>query len=66
MVTVMHCVVAPVLHRYEDIPADAAHNCVEPPMQKSLPVILHTGKGYVVIVLLQLLVQPYALVTVTE
>ena len=35
-------------------------------MQKLLPVIEQTGKSYAVTVLLQLLVQPFAFVTVTE
>ena len=62
----MHCVVAPVLHKYEDIPA-GAHHCVDPPAQTDpLPVIAQVGSALTVSVLLQVLVQPFAFVIVTE
>ena len=63
-VTVIHCEVAPVLHKYEV--AVAAHNCDDCPLQKLDPVISHTGRSYLTTVLLQLLVHPFAFVTVTE
>ena len=64
--TVIHCVVAPVLHKYEDIPA-GAHHCVDPPAQTDpLPVIAQVGSEFTVNVLLQLLVQPFPSTVVTE
>src|SRR5687768_16968824 len=62
----MHCVVAPLLHAYEDIPV-GAQSCVVPPGQTDeLPVIEQVGAWLVVTVLLQVLLQPLAFVIVTE
>jgi hypothetical protein len=62
---VIHCVVAPVLHKYEVRPA-GAHHCVEPPEQiEPLPVIRQLGRGFTVSALLQELVQPLLFVVVT-
>ena len=64
--TVIHCVLAPVLHEYELIPV-GAQSCVLPPEQiEVLPDILHIGAGSMVTVALQLLVHPDSLVIVTE
>ena len=64
--TVIHCVVAPVLHKYPASPA-GAHNCTVLPKQQELfPVIEQLGGVYVVTVLLQVLVHPFASVIVTE
>jgi hypothetical protein len=62
--TLMHWVLAPVLHEYDDIPA-GAHNCVEEPVHAvDCPVIEQLGE-LTDTVLLQLLVQPPLLI-VTE
>ena len=62
----MHCVVAPVLHEYAERP-DGAQSCVELPWQiVLLPVIVHGGSARMTTVLLQVLLQPFASVTVTE
>jgi hypothetical protein len=63
--TLIHCVVAPVFHRFETIPA-GAQSVVDPPMQRFvLPVIVQGGGFIGVIVVEQLLVQ-LPLVTLTE
>ena len=62
VVTVIHCVVAPVLQEYELAPA-TEHNCVEPPLQiEPLPDI---GAVAVVTVMLHVLVHPPTAVIVT-
>ena len=54
-VTVMLCVVAPLLHKYEPAPADAV-SCIEPPWQTELlPEIVQEGAEPTVMVLLQVL-----------
>ncbi len=54
----MHCVDAPVLHEYDDIPG-VPHNCVDPPVQRFVfPVIAQFGGLTVVTVLLQVLTHP--------
>jgi len=64
LVTVIHCVVAPVFHEYPRYPA-GRHSCVEPPGQMlELPVIWQLSGGLMVTYLLQLLVQ-LPLLTVT-
>jgi hypothetical protein len=66
VLTVMQLVVAPVLHKYEEAPA-ATQSCVDPPGHiAELPVIVQTGLDITVTAWLQLLVQPPALVMVTE
>jgi hypothetical protein len=63
--TVIHCVVAPVLHKYEVRPA-GAHHCVEfPEHTELLPVIKQLGRGFTVNALLHELVQPLPSVVVT-
>ena len=68
MLTVIHCVVAPVLQRYVNvypIGAAAAHHCVELPEQTDpLPVIEQTGLGRSVTVLVHELVHPFPSVIV--
>jgi uncharacterized protein (DUF169 family) len=63
--TVIAAVVAPVLQR-KDVPPDAV-NVAEPPTQITGlgQVMLHTGNGFTVTVVLHELLQPCALVTVT-
>jgi hypothetical protein len=62
---VMHCVVAPVLHKYEVRPA-GAHHCVEfPEHTELLPAIKQLGRELTVNALLHELVQPLLLVVVT-
>ena len=61
----MHCVVAPLLHRYLVHPAGAQSWVVFPMQIVLLPVIVQTGAATVVTVLVQVLVQPAALVAVT-
>jgi len=62
--TVIEGVVAPVLHR-NDVPPAAVSMC-EPPVQIVTGVqMLQTGPGVTVTVVLQELLQPFALVTVT-
>ena len=41
VLTVIHCVVAPVLHKYEANPAGAHHCVVLPEQIEPLPVIKH-------------------------
>ena len=63
--TMTHCVVAPVLQLYKASPA-GAHICVELPWQNvSVPLMDGVGFGFTISVLLQLLLHPDALVTVT-
>ena len=63
--TVMHCVVALLLHKYFMLPA-GAHNCVVAPvLMVLLPVIVQTGNALTVTVFEQELVHPAALVTLT-
>ena len=63
--TVMHLVVAPLLHLYEAAPA-VTHNCIDCPGQMTLlPLIMQTGNGLTVTVFKQVLVHPAALVTLT-
>ena len=63
--TVIHCVVAPLLHEYKEAPA-GAHKFVEPPAQnEGLPVIKQDGTLFTLIVLLQVLVHPLAAVAIT-
>ena len=63
--TVIAAVVAPVLHR-NDVPPDAV-SVAEPPIQMVGfgQVMLQTGSGFTVTVLVHELLQPLALVTVT-
>ena len=64
--TVIHCVVAPVLHEYAESPA-GAQSCVALPWQMVvLPVMLQLGSCLTVTVLLQVLLQPLESVTITE
>jgi len=64
-VTVMQLVMAPVLHRYVFPVTAPTQSWVEDPSQiVPLPVIEH--KGMAETVLLQVLLHPDALVTVTE
>jgi hypothetical protein len=59
VLTVIHWVVAPVLHRYPASP-DGEHHCVEPPEQTELfPVMVEDGSWLTLSVLLELLVQPF-------
>ena len=60
--TVIHCVVAPVLQAYELAPA-TEHNCVDPPLQ--IELLPEIGAVAVVSVMLHVLVQPPTAVTVT-
>ncbi len=61
----MEAVVAPVLHK-NDVPPDAV-SVAEPPTQITGlgQVMLHTGNGFTVTVVLHELVHPCAFVTVT-
>ena len=62
----MHRVVAPVLQEYEAMP-DGAQSSVELPAQTlPFPLIEHVGGWLTTTVLLQVLEQPAAFVTVTE
>lgn len=63
--TLMHCVVAPVFHLYELNPAGAHKVVVVPAPGSRLPVMLQTGLGFTVTVLLLLVEHPKA-VTVKE
>jgi hypothetical protein len=55
----MHCVVAPVFHKYEASPA-AAHHCVDLPEHTALfPVMVQVATWFTVNDLLELLVQPF-------
>jgi len=66
-VTVMQLVIAPVLHRYVLPVTTAAQREVGNPGQiVLLPVMVHTGPGFTVTVLLQVLLHPLFPVTVTE
>jgi len=63
----MQLVVAPVLHRYVLPVAIGAQREVDAPGQiVLLPVMVHTGTGFTVTGLLQVLLHPLAPVTVTE
>jgi len=63
----MQLVVAPVLHRYVLPVATVAQREVDVPGQiVLLPVMVHTGTGFTVTVLLHVLLHPLAPVTVTE
>ena len=65
MLRAIHCVVAPVLHKYDDKP-EGAHHCAELPEQiDPKPDIKQLGGVPEVSVSVQLLVQPFASVTVT-
>lgn len=64
-VTVIHCVVAPVFHEYDDAP-EGAHKLVNEPSQNVLlPVMTQTGGFLALIVLLHVLVHPIEFVIVT-
>jgi len=63
---VMQRAVAPVFHRYELIPNGAHNVVVSPSSGLRLPVMLHNGASPTVTVLLQTLLHPLELVTVTE
>ena len=63
--TLMHCVVAPVLHLYELNPAGAHKVVVVPAPGLRLPAMLQTGLGFTVTVLVLVVEQPKA-VTVKE
>ena len=62
VLTVIHCVVAPVLQEYELAPA-TEHNWVEPPPQ--IELLPEIGAVTVVSVMLHVLVHPPTAVTVT-
>ena len=63
----MQLVVAPVLHRYVLPVATGAQREVDAPGQIVLfPVMVHTGPGFTVTVLVHVLLHPLAPVTVTE
>ena len=61
----MHCVVAPLLHRYFVHPAGAQSWVVLPTQIVVLPVMVQAGAVTVVTVFEQVLVHPAAFVTVT-
>ena len=61
----MHCVVAPVFHKYPASP-EGAHHCVDEPEQtEPFPVIDGDGFWLTLRVFEPLPVQPFASVTVT-
>jgi len=63
----MQLVIAPVLHRYVLPVATGAQREFDAPAHiVLLPVMVHTGTGFTVTGLLQVLLHPEALVTVTE
>ena len=63
--TVTHCVVAPVLHKYDES-CDGAHHCVDEPEQtEPFPVMVDDGNEFILSVLLDDDVHPFASVTVT-
>ena len=65
VLTMIHCVVAPVLHIYVASPA-GAHICVELPEQnESVPLMDGVGLALTVVVFESLPVQPLPSVTVT-
>ena len=65
VLTVIHCVVDPVFHKYPESPA-GAHHWVAPPEQTELfPEIVEEGSGLTVSVFEPLPVHPFASVTVT-
>ena len=66
LVAVIHCVLAPVLHKYAVAPA-GAHKFVEPPAQiVELPLILQFIGVPTDITLLHELLHPFDSTTVTE
>ena len=66
-VTDIQLVVAPVLHRYVLPAATGAQSVLVAPGQMVLsPVMVQTGRGVTVTVLVQVLLHPLAPVTVTE
>src|SRR5688500_20350574 len=64
--TVMHSVVAPVLHKYPAAPGDAPSSLDSPSQKVVSPVIAHTGRRLTITISPQTLLQPFASVTVTE
>jgi hypothetical protein len=53
----MHCVVAPVVHRYERAPG-AAHRVVDSPWQIEVsPLMVHGGEGFTVRIVMMVLSQ---------
>ena len=64
VLTAIHCVDCPVLHKYADIPA-VAHHCVEPVQIDASPVIRHEGAPDTPTIAEQVVVQLCPSVTVT-
>ena len=61
----MHCVCAPVLHKYPANP-EGAHHCVDDPEHtEPLPVMVDVGNEFTLSAFVALLVHPFASVTVT-